>query len=113
MDTMSQLEETQQRESAEEWRTLRCLLRKKLKVPRQDVCRLKMIGIDSIEALLQVHYTMVPNLWRRLKTRGGAYVHQVALFCFWYQRPFRLGLCWGGPPIARLDCTPRTSSPGG
>ena len=85
MDTLRQLKYLNDEESAKEWRTLRCLLRKTLKVPREDVRRLKKIGIDRVEALLQVHYAMVPLLWKRLRTLGGPYVREVALFCYYGQ----------------------------
>ena len=68
-----------------EWRTLRCLLRKYLKVPRRDVNRLKKIGINSVQTLLRIHYTMIPDLWERLRTNKGPQVKMVAWFCYWAQ----------------------------
>ena len=66
-------------------RTLRCLLRKYLKVPRRDVSRMEQVGITSVRDLLQIHYTMVPDLWKRLRTHKGPQVAMVAWFCYWGQ----------------------------
>ena len=85
MDSFREYKESSQGDSAKEWRTLRCLLRKQLDVPRRDISRLRRMGITSVERLLQIHYTMVPTLWIRVRIRGGAYVQKVAMFNYWAQ----------------------------
>ena len=68
-----------------EWRTLYCLLRKYCEVPRNNVLLMQSTGIVSVEALIQIHHTRIPLLWRRLGTLGEKHVLKVEHFCYWFQ----------------------------
>ena len=64
---------------------LRVLLRKNLKVPRQGVLRLEVLGIRTFDELLKIRVKDVPKIWHCLKTRGRPHVFHLQAFCYWYR----------------------------
>ena len=64
-------------------------MRKYCKVPKGDVLLIKQMGIDSLGALGEIHFTKVPQLWKRIHALGGTqigeHVKMVVTFCYWYQ----------------------------